>query len=57
MEKRNYIKPDAKYVLFYSDEDLLALDIKDYANDDPSVDMGEEPSMNEEIVDTPEGWD
>ena len=33
--KKNYLKPDAEYITFYSDKEIAAdLDIKDYANDD-----------------------
>ena len=33
--KKNYLKPDAEYITFYSDKEITTkLDITNYANDD-----------------------
>lgn len=33
--KKNYLKPDAEYITFYSDKEITTkLDINTYANDD-----------------------
>lgn len=40
MEKKIYIKPEAKYVVFYSEEEITArLKLPQYANDDGGFDI------------------
>ena len=40
--KKNYLKPDAEFIAFYSDEEIAAdLDIKDYANENDGGDIGD----------------
>lgn len=36
--KRSYIKPDAEFISFYSEEEITALDLNDYVDEgDPKV--------------------
>lgn len=38
MNKKNYLKPDAEYVSFYSKENMMAnLSIEDYATEDDGI--------------------
>ena len=40
--KKHYLKPDAEYIAFYSDEEIAAdLDIKDYANENNGGDISD----------------
>ena len=52
--KKNYLKPDAEFIAFYSDEDIAAvLPLENYANEGSGGVLG----GSVESGDAPEGWD
>ena len=57
MEKQIYIKPEAKYVVFYSEEEITAtLDVQTYANGEPGGTVGGGMSGGFELEDPEDGW-
>ncbi len=59
MEKKEYLKPNAEYIVFYSEEEITAVmpSVDSFASEDPELDLGLSGGSGPEVDDLPEGWD